>query len=64
MWTNLGQCYRALERMEDGGGAYSVALDLNPEVPLAHLGRAEAYAAPGRWEEALADYTGGPAAGA
>ena len=56
MWTNLGQCYRKMGRMEDALAAYSRALDLDPTVDVARVARAQVLTVLGRTGEAIADY--------
>jgi tetratricopeptide (TPR) repeat protein len=57
VWTNLGQCYRAMERMDQAVRAYTRALDLDPSSTLALVGRADAQFALDHAElAALADY--------
>jgi tetratricopeptide (TPR) repeat protein len=42
VWTTLGQCYRAMQRLDDAVRAYTRALELDPGSTLALVGGAEA----------------------
>lgn len=56
VWSNLGQCLRHMGDLTGACDAYSRALDLDPEIRLARVGRAQAFAALGEPQLAENDY--------
>jgi tetratricopeptide (TPR) repeat protein len=56
VWTNLGQCYRMMDRPE-AVRAFSQSLDLDPRQTLALTGRAQSHETLGHPGEAVRDYS-------